>query len=226
MIELIGLDELKSKHISLIFSKHGLKTEAYKRACPTGQTEIIIASALAHGFSPFEFRQTREQHLQNVPVVMCFPYDDEVERIVYLEMGADDCIHEDIDPLVLVARVKSILRRYRKSPLDRTQSENSPYLVLDDRNYELWISGRQVPLTLTEYRLLRYLMNHAGTIVSRDAILRNVFDGKTPHPSRTIDTHISSLRAKIEPSESTTPKLIQTIRGIGYRFEEPVNLEP
>lgn len=157
-----------------------------------------------------------------VPVLMLTARKDEVDRVVGLEIGADDYLTKPFSPRELVARVKALLRRVR---LDRSEAgtegqtgliEAGP-LRLDLDKHEVSAGDQVVDLTPTEFRLLAHLVGHPGRVYTREDLLRVIWGEDFFGDERTVDVHIRHLREKIEP-DPARPAMILTVRGVGYRF--------
>lgn len=159
----------------------------------------------------------REGHY--CPVLMLTARGDDVDRIVGLELGADDYLAKPFNPRELVARIKAILRRVEltRAPQDSGHSilqQNG--LVLNPHNRQLSCNGQPVSLTATEFQLLELLMRRAGELVSKDELSREVLGKRLQMYDRSLDMHISNIRKKIAPFASD--EKIQTLRGSGYLF--------
>jgi two-component system response regulator CpxR len=165
------------------------------------------------GLDGFEIlRRLRKQ--SRVPVLMLTARGEDVDRIIGLELGADDYLPKPFNPRELVARVKAILRRYEA----RTESSAGRIevngIVLDPGTRAVSTNGQPVELTTFEFDILELLMRSAGRVLSRDALMENLYNRKATPFDRSIDMHISHLRRKLE----TGRPLIKTIRGVGYQF--------
>lgn len=147
------------------------------------------------------------------PVLFVTARDDEVDRIVGLELGADDYITKPFSPRELVARVTSVLRRTRGTPdVDKTMTMGE--LSLDPTQHRTFIDGTEIALTATEFDLLAYLMRRPGWVFSREQLLSEVWGYSSPAGTRTVDVHIAQLRAKLGESSP-----IRTVRGVGYSVD-------
>jgi two-component system phosphate regulon response regulator PhoB len=151
-----------------------------------------------------------------IPIIMLTAKAEEVDRIVGLELGADDYMTKPFSPRELVLRVKSVLRRAAAA------GEVSDQLSLGDiridrSRYEITIAGKPVDFTATEFKLLALLIERRGRVQSRDTLLNDVWGYETAIDTRTVDTHIRRLREKLGRSA----ECIETIRGFGYRVTEP-----
>jgi len=152
------------------------------------------------------------------PVIMLTARDSEVDRIVGLEIGADDYLTKPFSPRELVARVKAVLRRTQEVPAAGTEGAGILTLgpvVLDPARREARAGGRQVELTAKEFDLLEFLVRNHGIVFSRDRLLERVWGYERPVDTRTVDSHVRSLRAKLGDAAG----IVQTLRGVGYKAE-------
>lgn len=163
-------------------------------------------------------RLMREEKIY-IPVIMLTARDEEIDRILGLEMGADDYVTKPFSVRELMARVRAILRRYRLDP-DPPRSETLEVgdLVLNMDSYEVFRNGVKIDLTLKEFELLEILVRNRNRVLKRDYLLRTLWDYNHTANTRVLDVHISKLRDKIEP-DSSNPRYIKTVRGIGYMFQ-------
>ncbi len=186
--------------------------------------DLIILDLMLPGMDGLEVcRMVRKE--QNTPVLMLTARDDEIDRVVGLEVGADDYLTKPFSMRELLARVKAMLRRVRmmREEVRETSDTKSntlkfDNLILDLDRRELRIDEKVVPLKPKEYELMVYFCRHPKRAISRDALLEEVWGWDYTGESRTVDVHIRWLREKIE-SDSQNPTRIITVRGAGYRFE-------
>ena len=161
----------------------------------------------------------QDDRTRSVPIVMLTARGEEVDRIVGFELGADDYVIKPFSPRELVLRIQAILRREaRDEPEKRLVFEP---LVIDLAAHTVQLGGVEVGLTITEFRLLHRLVRRPGRAYSRDQLLSDVWGYGGEAETRTVDTHVKRLRAKLKEVGSW----IQTVRGVGYRFR-PEGLEP
>jgi len=158
------------------------------------------------GFDVCRDIRTRSQ----VPIVMLTARDEEPDRIVGLEVGADDYVTKPFSPRELVARMKAVLRR--SEPQDRRESLTLADVVLDRESRDVTVAGTPVELTTKEFDLLAFFMANSGIVVSRDLLLDRVWGVEYPGGTRTVDVHVAQLRRKLG-----RPDLIRTLRGAGYK---------
>jgi DNA-binding response OmpR family regulator len=145
-----------------------------------------------------------------VPIVMLTARDEEPDRIVGLEVGADDYMTKPFSPRELVARIKAVLRR--SEPEDERTSLTLAGVTLDRESHDVTVDGRPVELTAKEFDLLAFFLANAGVVCSRDLLLDRVWGMEYPGGTRTVDVHVAQLRRKLG-----RPQLIRTLRGSGYK---------
>jgi len=189
------------------------------------QPDLIVLDVMLPGLDGFEVCRILRQEM-NVPILMLTARTDEVDRVVGLEMGADDYLTKPFSMRELLARVKALLRRVRLTR-EEAAAESAPAsadrieigdLTIDLARRELTRAGQVIHLKPKEYDLLVFLVRHAGIVLSRDLILERVWGWDFDGDSRTVDVHVRWLREKIEP-DPAHPTRIVTVRGVGYRFE-------
>lgn len=149
------------------------------------------------------------------PILFCTARDDEVDRILGLELGGDDYITKPFSPREVVARVKSVLRR-----VNTTNNSNTPItlgaVVVDPDTRRVMLGDAEISLTATEFDLLTYLMSRPGRVFSRDELLSHVWGYSSIVGTRTVDVHVAQLRAKFGDHNP-----IRTVRGVGYSVDKP-----
>jgi len=178
--------------------------------------DLLLLDLMLPGLDGLELCRLlkRDQKTSSVPVIMLTARGDETDRIVGLELGADDYIPKPFNPREVVLRVRAVLRRGQPS-----DEASAPILVagtirLAPDAFRLEIGGEEVPLTATEFRLLHFLMARADRVQTRDTLLTEVWGYSEGVDSRTVDTHVRRLRRKLGPEAAR----IETLVGIGYRF--------
>ena len=155
----------------------------------------------------------------SIPVIMLTAKGDENDVVIGLGLGADDYVTKPFRIKELLARIKVRLQRRREEALSGDQRRiEVGALVIDPVRHQVTVAGQPAPLTLTEFKLLRFLAAHPGVVYSRYDILENIADGDTVVTDRTIDVHVRNLRMKIKPDD----RRIETVRGVGYRFSDDV----
>jgi two-component system, OmpR family, response regulator RegX3 len=157
----------------------------------------------------------------DVPIIMLTARGEEVDRIVGLELGADDYVVKPFSAGELVARMRAIMRRGRSASIDEPKPAITiGTITLDRSSRTVTRAGTEVALAAKEFDLLQMLMSHAGEVVQREQIMDEVWDPHWFGPTKTLDVHVSWLRKKLEDDPSN-PLLITTIRGVGFRFVAP-----
>ena len=151
---------------------------------------------------------------KTTPIIILTAKDDEVDKVVGFELGADDYVTKPFSVRELILRVKAVLKRgNEKSPNLEVQRQFGD-LVIDVDSHEVFVNNNQVILTALEFKLLRQLVDRRGRVQSRDQLLSDVWGYSADVTTRTVDTHIKRLREKL----GAMGKYVQTIRGVGYKF--------
>ena len=173
--------------------------------------DLIVLDVMLPGMDGFEIlRRLRQQG--RIPVLMLTARGEDVDRIVGLELGADDYLAKPFNPRELAARIRAILRRMEPRPADSRVEVNG--VTLDPGSREVVQDGKHVDLTTVEFDILEHLMRSAGRVLSRDALMEALYNRKATAFDRSMDMHISHLRRKLEGERT----LIKTVRGVGYQF--------
>ena len=176
-----------------------------------GSYDLIVLDVMLPGMDGFEIlKQLRIS--SRVPVIMLTARGEDVDRIVGLELGADDYLPKPFNARELVARVKAILRR-AEPRVNRGRLEVNG-VALDPATREVVCEGKPVEVTTLEFDILEQLMRNAGHVVSRDGLMESLYNRKATPFDRSIDMHVSHLRRKLEGARP----VIKTIRGVGYQF--------
>ncbi len=188
--------------------------EAVRRESP----DLILLDLMLPGLDGLEMTRLlkRDPATAHLPIVMLTARSEEVDRIVGLELGADDYISKPFSPREVVLRVKAVLRRLQPEQPEETANELLQVggIELDISGHQLRLGGKEVPLTATEFRLLRLLMERNGRVQTRGQLLSDVWGYAEDIDSRTVDTHIRRLRRKLGPEADR----IETVIGVGYRL--------
>jgi DNA-binding response OmpR family regulator len=189
------------------------------------QPDLIVLDLMLPGIDGIEVCRVLRQEM-NVPILMLTARDEEVDKVVGLEVGADDYMTKPFSMRELMARVKALLRRERlireelsaEAQVVDEQTLTFGDLTVDMARREVKRAGEILQLKPREYELLVFLARHRGIVLSRDLILERVWGWDYDGGSRTVDVHVHWLREKIEP-DPKNPTRIVTVRGVGYRFE-------
>ncbi|MDP8262067.1 MAG: response regulator [Candidatus Ancaeobacter aquaticus] len=155
-----------------------------------------------------------DKKTSRVPIIMLSAKSQETDKVLGLELGADDYVTKPFSVRELSARIKAVLRRHAVSDSKGASNENA--ICLDPEKQKVTVHRKEIKLTRTEFKLLEYFMQKPGMVLSREKILDRVFGYDSPVYDRTVDVHIKSLRKKLGNAKS----YIETVRGSGYRFKE------
>jgi DNA-binding response OmpR family regulator len=177
------------------------------------QVKLVILDIGLPGMDGFDVCRAMRTRSQ-VPILMLTARDEEPDRVVGLEVGADDYLTKPFSPRELVARMKAIFRR--TEPQERRDRFTLGDVALDRESHDVTVAGAPVELTAKEFDLLAFFMANAGVAVSRDVLLDRVWGQEYPGGTRTVDVHVAQLRRKLG-----RPDLIRTLRGTGYKAISP-----
>jgi two-component system response regulator RegX3 len=181
--------------------------------------DLILLDLMIPEVSGVEVCRTIRTQSQ-VPIIMLTAKDAEIDKVVGLELGADDYVTKPYSSRELIARIKAVLRRGQGedgSNQDQDLLEVGP-IRLNIGKHQVFVSGNPVALPLKEFELLEFLMRNSGRVLTRSQLIDRVWGGDYYGDTKTLDVHIKRLRAKVE-SDPANPILIQTIRGLGYKLE-------
>jgi len=185
------------------------------RARPAALAILDVGLPDMNGFELFKQMRQIDAVL---PAIFLTARSSEIDRVVGLELGADDYVGKPFSPRELVARVRTVLRRVQRAPAAST-AVAQPELVVDDEKKSVRFRGHSLDLSRTEYRLLKVLIDRPGRVFSRDELMQRAWDDPASAFDRTVDAHIKALRAKLRDiDESADP--ISTHRGMGYSLRE------
>ena len=196
-----------------IIADGGLVMKRVRQRTP----DLIVLDLMLPGLTGLEVcRQLRAQaDVRNTPVIMLTARADEIDRIVGLEIGADDYVTKPFSPKELVARVGAVLRRSSRSE-QKARSLVFGLVVLDVESHQVTFDGREVRLTAKEFLLLKYFMEHQGRVLSRDVLLSDVWGYTYTGGTRTVDVHVRHLRSKVP----VLSRALVTVKQFGYKLVE------
>ena len=205
---------LKNAGYTVIKAEDGLV--ALTKARET-RPDLIVLDLMLPELSGLEVCKVlkKEPGTAHIPIIMLTAKAEEVDRIVGLELGADDYLTKPFSPRELVLRIKSVMRRGREAT-ETTEQISLGDIQIDRARYEITIAGESVDFTATEFKLLTVLMERRGRVQSRDTLLNDVWGYESAIDTRTVDTHVRRLREKLGDSAHC----IETVRGFGYRMNE------
>jgi len=214
IVEMVRYNFLKEGFDIESFARGRDGLEALRRSPP----DLLLLDIMLPDQDGFSIcKQVRaDERLKSLPVIFLTARGEEVDRVVGLEIGADDYVVKPFSPRELVARASAVLRRQGRAgePADAVQVRG---LRLDPRTQDVTVGGAPVELSALEFRLLYFLASHPRQIFSRDRLLDEIWGRDCPVTLRTVDVHIRRLREKIEPRPEN-PEYIGTVRGAGYRM--------
>ena len=186
------------------------------------QPDLVILDLMLPGISGLEICRLirKKPETEGLPIIMLTAKSDSVDKIMGLEIGADDYLTKPFNVRELLARVRAVLRRWEiRAELEDVDKVSFKGLAIDFRTYEVTVEGKKVDLGPTELKLLRFFIMHPGRVYTRDQLLDHVWGNESFVEPRTVDVHVSRLRAEIE-QDKENPEYILTVRGIGYKFAE------
>lgn len=183
----------------------------------SNQYDLIVLDIMLPGKNGFDVCRDLRQRGSDVAILMLTARNHVVDRVVGLKLGADDYMAKPFDPQELQARVEALLRRVTKENLTPVVKYQFGNVQVDFVKSEVKRDGQPVALAAKEIQLLRYLIDHRGSVLTRDSILSAVWEYQANISTRTVDVHIAWLRQKLEENPQF-PKFILTVRGLGYRF--------
>ncbi len=218
-------EESISEALSFLLSREGYEvsvagdgTAALEQFERSG-ADLVLLDLMLPGLSGTEVFKALRRH-SSVPVIMVTAKDSEVDKVVGLELGADDYVTKPYSSRELLARVRAVLRR-RQEPTD---SDLSPGVLeagrvrMDVDRHVVTVAGQAVRLPLKEFELLELLLRNAGRVLPRSTLIDRVWGADYVGDTKTLDVHVKRLRAKIEPDPSE-PRYLVTVRGLGYKLE-------
>jgi DNA-binding response OmpR family regulator len=206
-------DNLRLESYEVVTAADG---EAGDRLAHEARPDLIVLDLMLPRLSGYELcRKLRSEGL-TTPILMLTARGEEADRVLGLDLGADDYVTKPFSVRELLARIRALLRRAHP-PRPMPDEVRFGDVVVDFRSYEAKKGGAPVDMTPKEFQLLRLLAARAGEVVSRGELLEEVWGYETLPNTRTVDNHVATLRAKLEPDKSATPH-IQTVHGVGYKF--------
>ena len=203
------------------FENEGFKVKTFAdgesslEAINTNKPDLLILDIMLPGMSGLDVcREIRsKQALSDIAVIMLTAKGEEIDRIVGFELGADDYVTKPFSVRELILRVKVILKKQSEINSNESAIEYGP-IIMDLDAHNVSVEGVEITLTALEFKLLKHLLTRKGRVQTRDQLLGDVWGYSSEVTTRTVDTHIKRLREKL----GVTGNLIQTIRGVGYRF--------
>jgi two-component system, OmpR family, alkaline phosphatase synthesis response regulator PhoP len=205
-------DRLQSEGYSVDFAVDG--EQGFKKATQ-GEFDLIVLDIMMPKKNGFDVCRDIRMAGIVVPILMLTARGQVVDKVLGLKIGADDYMTKPFDAMELMARIEALLRRSNVPAASIVQTFGT--LRIDLRGTVVTRDGKVVPLSAREFQLLRYFVEHPGTTLSRDVLLKEVWSYSTEAFTRTVDVHVASLRQKLE-IDPKKPSLIVTVPGLGYKF--------
>jgi two-component system response regulator RegX3 len=216
-------EESFSDALSYMLRKEGFEVAV----CPTGPAaldafdrsgaDLVLLDLMLPGLPGTEVCRTLRQR-SNVPVIMLTAKDTEVDKVVGLELGADDYVTKPFSSRELVARIRAVLRRQGETEELQTAALEAGPVRMDVDRHVVTVRGKQIQLPLKEFELLEVLLRNADRVLTRMQLIDRVWGVDYVGDTKTLDVHVKRLRAKIE-FDPANPRHIVTVRGLGYKFE-------
>jgi two-component system, OmpR family, response regulator RegX3 len=216
-------EESFSDPLSYLLGKEGFEVEVVDNGLDAitefdrNGADLVLLDLQLPGQSGTEVcRQLRQR--SSVPVIMLTAKDAEIDKVVGLELGADDYVTKPYSSRELVARVRAVLRRQGEPEELISSTVHAGPVRMDVERHVVSVSGEQVSLPLKEFELLEMLLRNSGRVLTRGQLIDRVWGSDYVGDTKTLDVHVKLLRSKIEPDPST-PRYLITVRGLGYKFE-------
>lgn len=208
--------------VSVNLKKYGFKSKEFSDgssmllALPRIKPDLIILDVMMPGMDGIEITKKlkSDKNYNDIPIIILTAKTDETDKIVGLEMGADDYVSKPFSPKELIARIKAVLRRFSKNVDERQKIVKYKNITIDEQRVEVLMNNKPLNLTATEYNILRILIENKDRVCSRDYLMSNLWGDEKIVIDRTIDVHIKHLRDKLGPNG----KMIKNIRGFGYKI--------
>ena len=182
-----------------------------------GGADIVLLDLMLPGLSGTEVcRQLRQ--ISSVPIIMVSAKDTEVDKVVGLELGADDYVTKPYSPRELVARIRAVLRRGIPDPEDDFGSLEAGNVRMDVDRHLVTVDGDEVRLPLKEFELLEFFLRNTGRVLTRGQLIDRVWGADYVGDTKTLDVHVKRIRSKIE-SDPANPSTLITVRGLGYKYD-------
>lgn len=217
-------EEALSDPLAFLLGREGFQTIVVDNgldALPVFDREgadLVLLDVMLPGMSGMEVcRKLRE--VSSVPIIMLTAKDSELDKVLGLELGADDYVTKPYSARELIARIRAVLRRRSAETDSATESvlQGGPVRMDIDRHV-VTVNGEEISMPLKEFELLEILLRNVGRVMTRGQLIERVWGADYVGDTKTLDVHIKRLRSKIEP-DSSAPKYVVTVRGLGYKFE-------
>lgn len=198
--------------------------EGFKEALEN-EYDLIVLDLMLPSMDGIEICRELRREKVDTPIIMLTAKDSEIDKIIGLEIGADDYMTKPFSPREVIARMKAVFRRYEKGQQKPVEQVDDSIIIVGDieinpAEFTVKVRGEEIILTPKEFELLIYLAKRQSRILSREQLLNAIWNYDFAGETRIVDVHISHLREKIE-EDTKDPKYIKTARGFGYKFEAP-----
>ena len=217
-------EESMLEPLQLLLSNEGFQIECAKdgisglKKFQEQGADLVLLDLMLPGMSGTEVcKQIRKDSM--VPIIMLTAKDTEVDKVVGLELGADDYVTKPYSKAELVARIKAVLRRNSETVVNNNGTLTAGPVRIDVERHQVSINGESIAFPLKEFELLEFLVRNNGRVLTRAQLIDRVWGSDYFGDTKTLDVHIKRLRAKIE-KDPANPTYIQTVRGLGYKFED------
>jgi two-component system phosphate regulon response regulator PhoB/two-component system alkaline phosphatase synthesis response regulator PhoP len=188
-------------------------SKGFFRFLKNKKPDLIILDLMLPDMDGFEICKVlkKDNKYMNIPVIMLTAKADESDKIVGLEIGADDYITKPFSPKELIARIKAVLRRF-----EAKKTASKEIITIDPERYEVFVHGKRITLTTTEFKILSFLHAKKGYVYTREEMMNNVWNEDKIIMDRTIDVHVKNMREKL----GAAGEFIKNVRGVGYKYDE------
>jgi two-component system phosphate regulon response regulator PhoB/two-component system alkaline phosphatase synthesis response regulator PhoP len=222
LIAVVDDEEDIAQLVAINLQKEGFKTKEYGdgksflKSLAKVKPALVILDLMMPEIDGLTVCKTmkRDNNTSDIPIIMLTAKSSETDKVLGLELGADDYVTKPFSPRELTARVKAVLRRPVRNKTDKKIKAGS--IVIDDEKHTVEVKGNNIDLTATEFNILKILVLKQGRVFSREQLLESLWGDEKTVVDRTIDVHIKHLREKL----GTAGKMIKNIRGVGYKAEE------
>jgi two-component system alkaline phosphatase synthesis response regulator PhoP len=207
------IDRLRADGYDIVWESNG--SAGYQAAC-VNPFDLILLDVSLPGKNGFDICRDLRRNGVTAPVLMLTARGEVIDRVLGLKLGSDDYVQKNCEPIELMARIEALLRRSQPS-VAHPDIASLGDIRVDCRQHEVSRGGDSVVLTPIEFRLLKYLLERRGSVVTREELLENVWSADGSMLSRTVDVHVAGLRKKIE-ADPRYPRFLLTIKGSGYKL--------
>ncbi len=216
-------EESMADPLSFLLRKEGFSTavavtgpEALETYDSSG-ADIVLLDVMLPGMSGTEVCRTLRAK-SNVPIIMVTARDTEIDKVLGLELGADDYLTKPYSARELVARIRAVLRRRSEPEPEPESALAAGPVAMDVERHVVTVAGQDVQMPLKEFDLLEFLLRNAGRVLTRGQLIDRIWGADYVGDTKTLDVHVKRLRAKIEP-DPAVPRYLLTVRGLGYKFQ-------